>query len=418
MVNKNFPANFLWGTATASLQIEGGDKNNSWYDWCEANKIPNGDHCIVANDHWNRVEEDIDCMKQLNVNSYRLSIEWSRVQPSKNQWDEDAINHYRNEILALKEAGIQPMVTLHHFSNPTWFEEQEGWLSDDSVELFCVYTKYVVEHLGDLVKLWVTINEPNVYLTMGYVLGIFPPGQKDNLRAYFKGAKNMIKAHCKSYKIIHQIRKEKDLADTKVGAALHLRIFDKAKPGLLSNISQKLCYFLFQDLFFNGMYKGKWFGRTLAKGVFFDFLGINYYTRDILKANWKAFPIFADLSKPEHCEVNDLDWEIYPEGLSRVIKRYYKKCMLPIYITENGIADAQDLQREKYIKDHLIELCKSIEGGIPVLGYYHWTLMDNFEWMEGYDARFGLFKHDVHSQKRTLRKSGEYYAQVCKTGNL
>ncbi len=418
MTKKTFPDNFIFGAATASLQIEGGDRNNSWYDWCEAKKIPNGDHCIEANDHWNRIAEDVQLMKDLNLTGYRLSIEWSRIQPTKETWDEAAIQHYRDEIIQLKQAGIEPMVTLHHFSNPSWFEKQNAWLNKECIPLFLAYTEFVVKHLGDLVSHWVTINEPNVYLMMGYFVGIFPPGKEGDIKSYLKGAKHMIAAHCQSYTLIHKLRNDIGKKDTQIGAALHLRVFDVSKHSFLAKISQKICYFLFQDLFFNGMLHGKWFGRKLHKGTFFDYLGINYYSRDILKPNIKAFPIFADITKPEGCEVNDLDWEIYPEGLARVIRKYYEKCKLPIHITENGIADSIDQQRKKYLHDHLNAVHTCIQEGIPVKGYFHWTLIDNFEWMEGYEARFGLYAHDVATQERSLRASGKYYSKICKSKQL
>ncbi len=418
MVTNNFPKDFIFGAATASLQIEGGDRNNSWYDWCEAGKIPNGDHCIEANQHWERVEEDINLMKGLHLNGYRFSIEWPRIQPTKDSWDKAAILHYRDEIIQLKQAGIEPMLTLHHFSNPSWFEQQNAWIDKESISLFLAYTEYVVKHLGDLVSHWVTINEPNVYLMMGYFVGIFPPGKEGDIKSYLKGAKHMISAHCQAYTLIHKLQNDIGKKDTQVGAALHLRVFDTYKDKWLSKISQKICYFLFQDLFFNGMLHGKWFGRTLHRGQFFDYLGINYYSRDILKPNIKAFPIFADLTKPADCKVNDLDWEIYPEGLARLIKMYYQKCKLPIHITENGMADSQDKQRKKYIHDHLRAILSCIAEGIPVKGYFHWTLIDNFEWMEGYEARFGLYAHDLETQKRSLRESGKYYAEICKSKRL
>lgn len=411
---KEFPTDFLFGAATASLQIEGGDRNNSWYDWCEAGKIPNGDHCIVANDHWNRIEEDVQCMKDLHLNTYRMSIEWSRIQPSPQTWDESAMIHYENEIDALLEAGIEPMVTLHHFSNPSWFENEGAWLQKDADEMFVKYVEYVVDRLKGKVRLWVTINEPNVYLIMGYFMGLFPPGIKGSIRSYLKGARSMIKSHCKAYELIHEMYQDVDI-HPQVGAALHLRLFDPIKPSWLGNLSRRICYHLFQDMFYDGMLSGKCLGPKKKHDRYFDYLGINYYTRDILVPKLGAFPIFADVRVKEGAPTNDLNWEIYPEGLARVIRRYYARSEMPIYITENGIADAQDAQRKAYIKDHLQAVLDCIKEGIPVRGYYHWTLMDNFEWMEGYEARFGLYHHEVESQKRSLRESGAYYAQVCKS---
>lgn len=416
-LQNRFPKEFLFGVATASLQIEGGDTNNSWFDWCEKGMVPNGDHCILANDHWNRIDEDISCMKDLNITSYRLSLEWSRIEPKKGKYDVEAINHYKLELEKLIQAGIEPMITLHHFSNPSWLEQQKAWTSKEVVTLFELYTSFVVKHLGHLCSHWVTINEPNVYLVMGYMEGDFPPGEKGNIRAFFKGAKNMIQAHKAGFKAIHRIRKEQGYDNTKVGAALHLRVFDTLKEGLLSTITKRLHYFLFQDLFFNGMLYGYWLIGLKSKR-YFDFIGINYYTRDILKAGFVNFPLFAERLVKQGSEVNDLNWEIYPEGLLRIMKRYFHKCKLPIYITENGIADAKDEKRKTYLRDHLAVILDGIKDGIDIRGYYHWTLMDNFEWAEGYEARFGLFKHDLQTQERSLRSSGQYYANICKNKSL
>lgn len=414
------PKDFLLGVATASVQIEGGDTNNSWYAWCEAGMVPNGDHCIVANDHWNRLEEDIALLKQLGVKTYRFSLEWARIEPTQGDFSIEAIKHYRKEIELLLKHGITPLVTLHHFSNPIWLEDQGAWLNAKVVEYFCQYTRYVVSQIGDLVTDWVTINEPNVYLYSGYVDGIFPPGVKGKISSYFKGAKYMCLAHCNAYQLIHHIAKERGYTDYKVGSAVHLRVFDLKKQTRLGRFAQGLYYRFFQEIFLNAMIGGQFdkrIGGGYPKGMqrFSDFIGINYYSRDLLTGSLNPMTLFANRHVQEGSKTNDLGWEIYPEGLSRLIVQYYSKFKLPIYITENGIADAADEQRKDYITSHLKEIVKCIDKGIPVQRYYHWTLMDNFEWMEGYEARFGLYAHDVATQERTLRSSGEYYKSVCKS---
>src|SRR5659263_51169 len=199
------PESFLLGTATASLQIEGGDRNNSWYHWVQTGHVKDGTSCIVADDHWNRVTEDIALMKQLHQQTYRMSLEWSRIEPARGQFDKDAMTHYRLEIQQLVNAGIRPLVTLHHFSNPLWLEDAGAWVNPDVVDLFERYTAYVVENLGDLVSDWCTINEPSIYLVKGYVMGGWPPNDI-SITKYFRGARNMIMAHIKSYRKIHQVR--------------------------------------------------------------------------------------------------------------------------------------------------------------------------------------------------------------------
>ena len=181
---------------------------------------------IVADDHWNKVKEDVALMKDLNHQIYRMGLEWSRIEPVKGQFSKDALKHYRQEIEMLIKNGIKPMITLHHFSNPLWLEHDGAWLTSEVIGLFERYTEVVVNELGDLVSDWVTINEPNVYLAQGYIIGDWPPGGKGKMIEYFKGAKNMILAHICSYNKIHFIRKKMGFSDTMVGVANHMRVFD------------------------------------------------------------------------------------------------------------------------------------------------------------------------------------------------
>jgi len=406
------PKDFLLGTATAGLQIEGGDTNNSWYRWCEQKKIKDNSHCIVSNDHWNRVDEDINLMKDLKCEIYRLSIEWSRIEPKRGEFDRNAMEHYRDEIKKLRLANITPLVTLHHFSNPIWFEDIGAFLDDESVNLFERYTDYVVRNLGDLVNEWVTINEPNVYLHGGYVNGIWPPGVKGN-KLYYKAAKNIICSHIKSYKKIHETRLNLNKNDTMVGVAFHLRIFDP-KGGFLDKIVSGLSDRLFHEIFISGMTEGKLIspvgsGYPYGKGKYFDFFGINYYTRDLVSFT------FNGLVKTEYkndSQKNDLGWEIYPEGIYRLCKKYFERFKMPIYITENGIADRNDDKRIEFIYNHLYYIKKLINEGVDIRKYYHWTFIDNFEWIEGYEAKFGLISFDINTQKRTVKNSGYFYKEI------
>ena len=203
------PQSFIFGTATASVQIEGGDTNNNWFRFCEEGKTKDKSHCIVAADHWNRYEEDIHLMTELNQQAYRMSIEWSRIEPVRGRYNEDAVQHYRTELALLLKNNIRPLVTIHHVTNPLWFEDMGGWANPESVACFKSFTEKAVLSFGDLVTDWVTINEPNVYLEGAYAGANFPP-QEPSLSKYFSGAKNMILAHLEAYKIIHRIRNEKN----------------------------------------------------------------------------------------------------------------------------------------------------------------------------------------------------------------
>jgi beta-glucosidase len=413
------PENFLLGTATSSLQIEGGDRNNTWYRWCEQKKIKDGSHSIIADDHWNRYRSDIHLLKKLNSDTYRMGLEWSRIEPEPDKFNGEALAHYRDELTELIKNGIRPLVTLHHFSHPLWLEDMGGWENPIVVEYFKKYTLQVVETLGDLVDSWITINEPNVFTVYGYLQGLWPPGKQD-MGAAFRVLKNMIRAHIESYQLIHRIRSEKGFpGETLVGVAHHLRIFEPLEHKLLNRFSASLARYFFQDLIVEAMATGQlnfplgFGGHPFGKGNYQDFLGINYYTRDMVRFRWNPGMMFGELTVKAGAPINDLDWEIYPGGLYRICRHYYQKYRLPIFITENGICDHKDTKRVQFIYDHLREVAKLVEEGIPVHRYYHWSFIDNFEWVEGESARFGLVANDYQTQTRTTRRSGRFYAEIC-----
>lgn len=406
------PDRFLAGCATAATQIEGGDRNNSWYDWCEKGKISDGTSCLRAADHWNRYAEDIGLMTELNMKVYRMGLEWSRIEPGNGVFDVAALRHYREEIGLLLEKGIKPLVTLHHFSNPLWFCREGEFETEKCVKYFERYTRYVVENLGDLISEYVTINEPNVYVTSGYFFGAWPPGKK-NLGLAMKIYRNMTLCHIAAYKAIHELRLSKGYeGKTMVGVAHHLRVFDPASRNPLDFLAAKAMRHIFQDAIIRSMTGGflippVGLGAPAGTGRFADFLGINYYSRSMVRC--KGFKDETKAGAP----VNDLGWEIYPEGLSRICRRYYAKYGIPLWITENGTCDSRDAFRTEYVYSHLFEVSKLCNEGIPVERYYHWTLTDNFEWTEGESARFGLIGLDYETQKRSVRKSGRFFGEVC-----
>ena len=397
------PDNFKLGTATSSLQIEGGDVNNSWYIWSEKNHIKDNSHCIRACEHWNRIDEDIKLINGLNSKYYRMSIEWARIEPSQGVYNHDALKHYYDEIKKLKQNNIEPLVTLHHFSNPIWLENKGGWLNGDVVRCFEEYVEFVVENLIDLVQSWVTINEPNVYLVLGYIIGDWPPGEKYSLSKFNRCAKNMIMAHKRAYEKIHDIGQKKG-TEICVGVAHHLRVMHPKNNNFLDRFITKRIKENFNDFF--------------VKSMVSDFLGINYYTRDMVGFTFNPLKKFVSIDFKTESMKNDLGWEIYPGGLYEVCREYYKKNKLPIFITENGVCDNNDRLRVRFIYDHLLEVKKLIDEGVDVRGYYHWSLMDNFEWSEGVSARFGLYHVDFVNQKRTIKQSGKFYAKLCKHNGI
>lgn len=405
-----FPKDFLMGSATAATQIEGGFTKSNWVRWCEEGHIKDGSSCTRANDHWNRYAEDIEWMKKLNHKVYRMGLEWSRIEPENGRFDKSAIEHYRDEISLLLKNNIKPLVTLHHFSHPLWFCEEGEFETEKSVSYFERYVSQVVENIGDLVSEYITINEPNVYAVMGYYFALWPPGKKDIgllLRVY----RNMARCHIAAYRAIHRIRKEKGFGGkTMVGVANHLRVFVPFSKNPVDYIAAKLMDYLFQGGITRLMSYGSILPFVNRKEKFYDFIGINYYTRSAVRC-------FSEKTMPGR-PVNDLGWEIYPEGLYLLCRKFYKKYRAPVWITENGTCDEKDEFRARFIYDHLYQVYRLINDGIPVERYYHWTLMDNFEWIEGESARFGLIHVDFNTQERTLRKSGEFYGQVCRDNSV
>lgn len=416
------PKEFLMGTATASVQIEGGDRNNTWYKWCEEGHIKDGAHCITACDHWNRIEQDTELLKELNVNTHRMSLEWSRIEPKAGVFSIEAIEHYRYEIQLLVKSGIRPFITLHHFSEPLWFHEMGGWTKEENSDYFLKYTEYVVEKLGDLVCDWVTFNEPNVYTKFGYIFGMWPPGIR-KLSTSLKVYTQIIKTHIKAYEIIHNTRKKGGFkGKTKVGFAMHIRIF--CGISITGKIIAKVVDYFFHELYIEGMIKGKIkfplskSGYKYCNSTYVDFMGINYYTRNIVEFVFSPSNLFHTLKCDKALNKNDLGWDIYPKGIYQVCKKYYERYKLPIYITENGISDKSDSKRPDFICSHLAIVAKAIAEGIDIERYYHWTLMDNFEWLEGESANFGLYHCNFEDQKRTIKRGGKLYSMICKENKL
>lgn len=414
------PDDFLIGTATAGLQIEGGPARNSWYRWADEGRISDGSHPSRANDHWRRVEEDVGLLRELGCRTHRMGVEWHRIEPEEGRFDRVALSHYRREIELLMEAGIVPLVTLHHFTNPLWLEDDGGWLDDRVVARFARYARFVATELCDLVTDWVTINEPNVYLLEGYVLGAWPPGRR-SIGDYLRGAKTMIRAHIAAYRSVHEVARSRGVRP-RVGVAHHLRVFDPAGR-LLTPLLARMAQRMVQSIFLEGMTCGELvfpLGGRLPEAVggppYSDFVGVNYYTRDIVGLSRDPRTLFTRMRTATGVPTNDLGWEIYPGGLARLVRACADRYALPVWITENGTCDATDAFRSDYLVAHLREVAMMIDEGIPVERYYHWTLVDNFEWIEGESARFGLVACDFPTQRRTVRSSGRLFARICATG--
>lgn len=417
-----FPADFQFGVATAAHQVEGQNDQNDWWDFEQKpGRIHDGTRSGAACEHYQRYREDLQLIKDLSLSAYRFSVEWARIEPEPGRFDHGALDHYAQMADACRKAGIEPCVTLHHFTLPRWFAERGGFLMKDAPELFARYVRELSFAIGDSVTLWTTLNEPVVYLYHGYLAGIWPPERK-NPKEMAVAGRNLIRSHFEALRVLRAGRSFRG-AGARVGLATHFRVFDPARDGnRLDQAAAKVQDAIFNWAFLESVHKGRLLppygiGEPIGQawgGSGHDYLGINYYTRGRVRFDpRKPSELFGAQETTPGALLNDLGWEIYPEGLSRAVRAVYGRYELPVWITENGIADAEDKYRAAYIVHHLAETARLIEQGIPVKGYYHWSLMDNFEWAEGFSARFGLYAMNYQTQERMLRKSGELYARIA-----
>lgn len=403
-----FKDQFALGVASAATQIEGGENNGNWNDWYHKGMIKDGSNPARATMHYQKWKQDADLMAKMGIKNYRLGIEWARICPEEGKVDKEALAHYRKEIAYLKEKGISILLTIHHFSNPMWFESMGGFTKRENLKYFIRFVKLVVNTFADQVSEYITINEPNVYATQSYFFGTWPPGEKSIINAC-KVMSNMAICHIKAYEIIHKVRKDKGFSDTKVSFANHVRVFDPQNPkNIKHRINAKLLDFLFQgavtEAFTLGKFKWPLLGaKSIKPGEYIDFIAVNYYTRSTVTR-------FDDGTKEDSYK-NDLGWEIYPQGMIRVAEELYKLLERPIYITENGTCDNNDAFRARYIYDHLKVIA---ESELPINRYYHWCFCDNFEWIEGDSARFGLVHINYASLGRTVKQSGRFYTRMIK----
>ena len=419
-----FGKDFLWGSATAAHQIEGNCTNNNWFQFESAvdaqgkPRILNGQKAGLGCDAWNLYKEDVQLMKALSLNAYRFSVEWSKIEPRPGEFDEAALDHYEQEVKEMLANGIEPMITLHHFSNPIWFEDKGAFLQDDSPAIFTRFVERVVNKLGPLVKLWCTINEPAIYAVFAYFTAEFPPALTDARKAA-RVYRNLLLAHTAAYNAVKKIR-----PDAQVGLVVHVGQFDPPNPWSLvdlliarmlnKNMNNAHFQYLVEgsfDFSIPGMVSEKFRGGQKDA---FDFIGLNYYTNHFRVFKPFGKEQFIETTKAPPEKLTDMGWAIYPEGLYRSLKLIASYTSKPVYIAENGLADHLDTKRAKFIEDHLLVINKAIADGMNVKGYFYWSLMDNFEWAHGFDKRFGLYRVDLATRKRTLYEGSRKLTEIIK----
>jgi len=403
---RRFPEGFLWGCATAAHQVEGQNHDSDWWEFERRGGILTGESSDPACDHYRRFEEDFRLLALLRNNAHRLSVEWSRVEPVPGQFDQEQIEHYRKVLAALRDRGMAPMVTLHHFSSPAWFTRRGGWSADSAELAWLPFVRKVAAELGDLVAFWCTINEPNIYALQGWMLGEFPPGRRSDLRGVYRVLAAMARGHEAAYRHLHRIT-----PGVPVGLAHHKWLMLPASCKRRDRAAARAAQLLMD----------RWpQGRRLRRVVDApsDYVGLNHYTGSLVKLEpRRPKEQFIRRFNPPDAPTSDYDWAIRPEWLRAALEEL-KPLGKPVYVTENGIASADDARRQTFLLSVLGQVWEAVRAGVDVRGYFHWTSMDNFEWAHGYSMRFGLIGVERETQARHIKPSGWLYARIAEENAL
>jgi len=421
-VSLDFPEEFAFGVSTSAHQFEGGNHDNNWAAWERRGKILTGDRCGRAADWWRNAETDFDLAQGLGLSALRLSVEWSRLEPREGEFPDEPVLRYRQMLEGLIRRGIRPMICLHHFTNPLWFEARGAFLADDAVKVFERFATYVAESFGDLCDTFITFNEANVYAVQGYLSGMFPPGRVGDLLAVRRVLVTMGRAHAAAYRAIKRVR-----SDFQIGFTHNVARFAPSRPD--SRIDRVLAG-IHEANFDDAMILAVMGGRVPLGARLFtpdpaevagtaDFLGLNYYSKisvafDPKQPDQLFGRVFIPDDAPQGDRGVELPYgEVHPEGLGYFLRRY-APLGKPIYVLEHGVPDRDDRIRPTQLALALGEIHRAIGEGVDVRGYYHWSLVDNFEWAEGWHLRFGLIAIDPSTQERRVRPSGRFYGAIAK----
>ncbi len=444
-----FPEKFKWGVATSAHQIEGAfsedGRGESIWDRFEAapGNIEDGSDASIACDHYHRWKEDVELMKWLGVDAYRFSIAWPRVMPDGKHENPRGLDFYDSLVDALLNAGIEPFVTLYHWDLPQSLQEMGGWASREVAQAFVEYAGIVARRLGDRVKHWMTHNEPWCIAFLGHEEGEHAPGHRDPIEALWV-AHHLLLSHGWASEAIRA-----NVYGGQVGIVLNLV---PAKPASNSELDLEAARRFdgsFNRWFLGPIFKGSYPDDVIADrvkmghlrgfdlpfvmpgdldviGVNIDFLGVNYYSRVVVKGGRDGAPEIVKTVPPD--ELTEMGWEVFPEGLYEILMRLKNEYNVKrIYITENGAAypdqldksgQVKDEKRIEYLKAHILMAKRSIDSGVPLEGYFVWSLYDNFEWAHGYTKRFGLFWVDFATQKRIPKQSAFWYKEVIAANGL
>lgn len=444
---RRYPADFLWGVAFSAHQTEGlagGGENGDWYRfehrrrWYGKRTIDHGDTADLAADFWNRYPEDLELARALGMQTIRTSLAWEKIEPRPGEFNTEVLAHYRAVFRKMRELGIKPMIALHHFTHPLWFHRQGGWTNPESSRWFLRYAERVVQELGPECDLWLTFNEPVVLVLLGYLQGVFPPA-KISLHGATEAAWNLARAHRRVAAMIHRVQGPSPSARGAdgnlrgVGLASSTQYYDPYRPGDARDVEvasalEDIANWAFLRAVETGKLAIRFPRGALLKGFerelpaedipaaqrsepFQDFIGINYYNRFLIQHS-RLNPLgFRWRVSPEDPK-SDNGWAIYPAGLEKVLRRA-ARFGRPLVVTENGLADASDTKRPAFIRDHLRMVDRAIQGSelggpLDVRGYYAWSLTDNFEWVRGFQHRFGLVEIRYDDGLRRVPRASAY----------
>lgn len=405
---------FRWGVATAAHQVEGG-LDNDWTRWERENaeqlaaeaaaeysalevwddvqdRAEDPDNYISgrAVDQYHRYEQDIELAAELGVDTYRFSIEWSRIEPEPGEIDRSELEHYQDVVDTCREHGIEPVVTLWHFTSPGWFSDMGGWLQDDAPGIYASYVETVVDALGDDVDTWITLNEPVGYAYHTRYTGSWLEEDESALEAVGT-VRNLAQAHREAYDII-----EREQPGSMVGTANNVTCFEPASDGLVDRVMARI----YRELEHGAFLRATWDRQ--------DFVGVNYYMHRMVDGR--------DWQQPGAGPNSDMGWELSPDGLGQVLRQLGGRGK-PVFITEHGLADREDELRAEYIEESVDAIREAMEDGVDVMGYTHWSLLDNVEWDKGRWPRFGLIEVDHDDGlERSFRDSAHRYADIIEEG--
>jgi beta-glucosidase len=414
-----FPNGFLWGVATSAHQFEGLGSHNQWQEWEQLGHIRAGYRCNRACDWWSNATPDLDLCEGLGLNSIRVSVDWGRIQPNVGEWDHTAVSRYRSLLQSIRDRGMRPMVALHHFTHPAWFEQRGAFLSRESVDLFTYFAERVVRDLAGQCDQWLTFNEPNVLATFGYIFGEFPPGKRNQIGEFLRALGNMHRAHAQAFHAIHSIQ-----SNAQVGLATNWVKFQPASE----TASDRMLASIYDGAFNSSSL------QFLTSGTFqfpfnalapevpeamntVDFIGLNVYNRlhvrsPLSEQALKTGGLFVPETVPQGDRGAELPYgEAHPEAIIGAVAEY-SKLGVPIYITENGVPDSSDRIRPWVLVQSLANVHQCIKDGFDIRGYFHWSLVDNFEWSEGWGLRFGLYDLDIRTGQRRPRPSASIYREI------